>query len=184
MRWDELFRDLEAQFEAEASGDLAGELADRARRESSHLRLVDRLLPAVGRAIRLRVSGAGDIGGHLRQVAAEALLVEEPGGRHALVPLSAILAVAGARSSSAVPGSQGRVFERLRLAAALRELARDRVGVRIVLRDGAVLTGTVDRVGQDFFEIAEHAEGEPRLRDHVTGVRLVPLAAIGLVRSY
>jgi hypothetical protein len=50
--------------------------------------------------------------------------------------------------------------------------------------DGVVqpVTGTIDRVGADFFELAEHALDAPRRRGEVQNVRLVPTAALVAVR--
>jgi hypothetical protein len=75
------------------------------------------------------------------------------------------------------------VFARLGLGSALRAIARDRVQVVIGLLDGSAVTGTVDRVGSDFVEVAEHGPGEPRRRSEVSGVRAVPFAAVAVVRS-
>lgn len=183
MRWDQLFGDLEAQLEVAAATELADEVADRTRREAGQLRLVDRMLPARGHDVRLRVCGLGEVSGRLRHVGVQAVLVEQPGAREALIPLSAILSVGGLTPHAAVPGASGQVFERLGMSAALRALARDRAGVRVVLSDGATVTGTIDRVGEDFLEVAEHPEGEPRRRDRVTGVRVVPFAALAAILS-
>jgi hypothetical protein len=54
-------------------------------------------------------------------------------------------------------------------------VARDRAEVRVTTLAGIRLTGTVDRVGQDYFELAEHPAGEPRARG---ALRLVPYAAL------
>ena len=54
--------------------------------------------------------------------------------------------------------------------------------MRIDLNDGTTLDATIDRVGADFVEVAEHAAGEPRRRTEVRDVELVPLAAIVAVR--
>jgi hypothetical protein len=53
--------------------------------------------------------------------------------------------------------------------------------VQVVLTDGSVLAGTLDRVGSDFVELTEH--GESRRRGEVTGVRTVPFVALALLRS-
>ena len=42
--------------------------------------------------------------------------------------------------------------------------------------------GTIDRVGADFVETAVHAAAEPRRRQDVRDVELLPLRAIALVR--
>jgi hypothetical protein len=54
--------------------------------------------------------------------------------------------------------------------------------VAVGLVDGGVLTGTIDRVGSDFFEIAEHAIDEARRRGNVAGMRTVPIPAVALIR--
>ncbi|HLL69125.1 MAG TPA: hypothetical protein VK453_25930, partial [Micromonosporaceae bacterium] len=70
------------------------------------------------------------------------------------------------------------------LRSALRRMARDRVPLRIVLVDGTGTAGTVDRVGIDFIEFAEHVPGEPRRAAAVTGVRVIPFAGLGAVRRW
>jgi hypothetical protein len=69
------------------------------------------------------------------------------------------------------------------MRSALRGIARDRSVVRIDLTgtDGA-LDGTIDRVGADFVDVAEHPPGEPRRRGNVRSSVLVPTAAIAAVR--
>ena len=183
MRWDDLFRDLEAQLEAAAAAELDGELADRTRREAALLGLVDRARAAVGHPVVVRVRGAGPVDGVLAEVGAQWLLVTETGGRDVIVPLAAVVSLAGLRAWSAAPGSGGQVFARLGLGSALRGIGRDRVPVQVVLTDGSVVAGTVDRVGADFVEVTEHAVGEPRRRADTSGVRTVPFAGIALVRS-
>ena len=183
MRWDELFRDLEGQLEAAEGAELATEVADRTRREVAQLRLLDRLAPGVGHQVRLQVAGAGLVSGRLEQVGAEWLLVAEAAGRQAVVPVAAVLSAGGLGVLSRTPGQEGRVVARLGLGSALRAIARDRLQVTVVLLDGSALTGTVDRVGADFLEMAEHGPGEPRRRGEVSGMRAVPFAAIAAVRS-
>jgi hypothetical protein len=182
VRWDNLFDDLEAQLDQLAEAELAGEVADRSRIEVSKFALVDRLRPALGQSLSVTVPRAPVLVGTLTGVGSSWLLIAESRGPEVLVPLAAATSIAGLVSVSAVPGSAGRVAERLTLAHALRGIARDRSGVAVGLLDGIGLTGTIDRVGADFFEIAEHAVDEARRRGNVAGVRTVPIAAIALIR--
>jgi hypothetical protein len=45
----------------------------------------------------------------------------------------------------------------------------------------SLLTGTIDAVGQDALDLAEHPLDLPRRAEHVTDVRVVPFPAIGAV---
>jgi hypothetical protein len=182
VRWEELFDDLEAQLGAARAADLAGEVADRTRREVARLRLVDRLRPAVDHPVEVTLPGPLLISGRLRQVGSDWFLVTEAREREALVLTWAVLGITGLGAVSAEPGSEGRVAGRLGAAHALRGIARDRAPVAAVLIDGTSVFGTLDRVGADFVEIAEHAPGEPRRRGDVRAVRTVPMAAVAAVR--
>jgi hypothetical protein len=183
VRWEALFADLEAQAEQLAAAELQAEVADRTRREQALLGLVDRLREAAGHPLGVTVWGAGVVHGRLLDAGPDWLLLEETGARDVLVALAAVLGVAGVGARSAVPGSEGEVGRRLDLRWALRGLARDRAGVSVVLRDGSALSGTLDRVGADHVDVAEHAPGEPRRAAAVRQVRMVPLTAIALLRS-
>jgi hypothetical protein len=182
MRWERLFADLEAQLEAAAAAELEGEVAERTRGEAAALRLVDRARPAEGRPVRLTVTGYGELDGALVDVSAEWLLVARPGLGEALVPWPAVTSIFGLGPDSAVPGTEGRVAARLRVTTALRAIARDRSPVTLRLRDGSGLTGTIDRVGADFLDLAEHAADRPRRADAVQRVCTLPFAALAVVR--
>jgi hypothetical protein len=181
MRWDRLFRDIEAQLDAADAAELDAEVAERTRRESALVALVDRVRGASGSRVSVMVMGTGVVEGVLLEAGSQWLLLAEDGGREAVLPLSAVLSLAGLGVRTAVPG--GQVFARLGLAAALRAIARDRAAVSVGLVDGSVLTGTLDRVGADFVEVSLHGAGEPRRRDEVSGVRTLPFAALAHVRS-
>ena len=183
MRWQALFDDLEAQLAAAEAAELQAEVADRTRREAGLLRVVDRLAAATGQQVAVALGAAGVVHGRVLDAGVDWLLVEEVGAREALVPLEAVLGVTGLLAQSGVPGAEGEVGRRLDLRWALRGLARSRAAVALVLRDGSVVSGTLDRVGADHLDLAEHAPGEPRRAAAVRQVRLVPLAAVTLVRS-
>ncbi len=183
MRWQGLFDDLEAQFDAAEAAELAGEVAERTRREAALLRLVDRLRPAAGQPVTVHVPGTGPLRGQLRDCGTDWLLLEEAAGREVLIPLAAVLGVGGLGARAASPAEENHVAKRLDLRWALRGLARNRSGVALGLVDGSVVSGTLDRVGADHLDIAEHGAGEPRRASAVRQVRLVPLSAVALVRS-
>jgi hypothetical protein len=91
--------------------------------------------------------------------------------------------VTGLGRLTATAPEEGSLRTRLDLRWAVRAMARDRSAVQVVLADGTALSGTVDRVGADFFELAEHAVDEPRRAAAVQGVSAVALAAVAVVRT-
>jgi hypothetical protein len=147
------------------------------------VRLVDRLRPSVGEQVTLRLPGLGIFEGTLSSVGADWLLAADIAGREALVPLSAVLTVGGLLSLTAVPRSEGVVASRLGFGYALRGVARDRSPVALHLTDGVALAGTLDRVGNDFVELADHPAGEPRRQDRVRALVTVPMSAIAALRT-
>jgi hypothetical protein len=100
-----------------------------------------------------------------------------------LVALSTVRTVAGLGRATAPAADAGQVRARLDLRRALRGLARDRSVVQVVLDDGAVYVGTVDGVGADHVELAEHAADQPRRAAAVRGVRAIALPAVAVVRT-
>lgn len=184
MRWEGLFADLEAQAEALAAAERAGEVDDRVRAELGRIRFLDRLRPAVGLELRLRCAGGASVAGKLTRAGEQWLLMDEGAGREALVPMTAVLAVAGLGRLAAAPDDEAgrRVESRLGLGYVLRGVARDRSGVRLSLSDDTTLDGTIDRVGRDFIELALHATAEHRRRTEVREVLVVPFGAIAVLR--
>ena len=183
MRWERLFADLEAQFAAQAPEDDTAEAASRARYEHGRVLLSDRLRGARGWPVTLSCRGAGELTGRLADVGVDWLLLTDALGREVLVASGAIRAVGGLGAATAPSGESAAVTRRLDLRRALRGLARDRAPVQCLLDDGSVLTGTVDRVGADFLELAEHPLDLPRRRGAVSGVRTVVLDAVAAVRT-
>lgn len=183
MRWQQLFADLSAQFEEEEAAGEHAESASRTRAETGALRLADRLGGALGQPVVVGCRGAGRVGGVLAETGVDWLLLEDERGIEHLVALAAVTTVAGLgrRTAPAPEGAAVRV--RLDLRRALKQLARDRSVVQLVLDDGDVLTGTIDRVGADYLEIAEHPVEELRRAEAVRGVRAVVLTAVAVART-
>jgi hypothetical protein len=181
MRWERLFDDVEAQLEAADRAELAGEVADRTRRELARLRLVDRLRASLGAELRIRIEGAGPISGRLRRAGEGWLLLASDSGPPAFVLQAAVLTVDGLPAAAVEPGSEGPVLSRLDVGYALRAVARDRSPVAVVLRDGTRLDGTLDRVGADFADLALHPAGEARREAAVRSVRAVPFNAMAVL---
>ena len=182
MRWQRLFDDVEAQLEAADRAELASEVADRTRREVARVRLVDRLRANVGAELRLTLAGAGPLAGRLQRVGPDWLLLQPAAGPSALVVRAAVSGVEGLPAAAVEPGSEGPVLSRLELGHALRAIARDRAPVAVVLRDGVVLDGTLDRVGADFVDLALHPVGEARREAAVRAMRTLTLEGIAVVR--
>lgn len=183
MRWQRLFADLQAEFdEAQAAAERA-EDASRRRSEIGAVRLEDRMAGALGTPLAVRCLGAGEVAGVLRDVGADWLLLSDDRNREVLVATPAIRTVAGLGRVTAPAADPGPVRARMDLRRALRGLARDRSVVQVVLDDGAIYVGTVDGVGADYVELAEHAADRPRRAAAVRGVRAIALSAVAVVRT-
>jgi hypothetical protein len=144
---------------------------------------VDRLRAALGSEIAVNALGLGAASGRVVDVGPDWLLLAEPPGRDLLLRQAAILAVTGLGLPTVEPGREGRVAARLDLRFALRAIARDRSPVTVVLVDGSLIPGTIDRAGADFLEIAEHALGDARRPGVVRTVHTVPVTALAGVRT-
>ena len=182
MRWDELFADLEAQLAAEESAERRAEVADRSRRETGRIALLDRLIAHLGAELIVGAAGGEVVRGRLDDVATEWLLLDEPPGRTVLVPTASCLWIGGLTRSATV-SSEHSLARRVGLVSALRTLATHRVPLQLQLIDGSVLTATIDRAYADHIDLAEHQTGEHRRPGAVRAVRAVAHRAIALARS-
>ena len=181
MRWEGLFADLEGRLAAEERRQLDDEVAERTRRERALVTLSGRLAASVGTDVGLGLVGGVDVSGRLLDLGAEWLLVRaHVTGREVVVPLLAVRTVAelGRRAEDA------RSARRFTLGYALRALSRDRATVAVRLAGGGpALIGTIDAVGADHLDLAQHADGEPRRRENITAVTTVPFTALVAVES-
>lgn len=178
MRWESLFGDLEAQWEAEVRRDLDSEVADRTRRERATIGLYERLAAAIGSPVRLGLVSGGAVSGEVFDVGDGWVLVGGDGQRPALVPFGALVMVGGL-GERAAGSATGKRFG---FGYALRGLSRDRAVVALTDVAGGVTTGTIDAVGSDALDLSEHAADAARRPENVTGRRVVPFAAIASLR--
>ncbi|MCC9203606.1 hypothetical protein [Arthrobacter sp. zg-Y769] len=181
MRWDALFRDMEAQLAAAAGLAAETEISDRVRMELRGISLQDRLRSQGGKQLVFDLGTAGMLRGALKHVGDGWVALEQEHGA-ALAVLSHVVAIRGMdRFASPPPGKV-----RLGVTSALRGIARDRSAV--VVRSAGVpaeaaLNGTIDRVGSDFLELAAVPSDQPRRSANVTGVYVLPIATVAAVLS-
>jgi hypothetical protein len=182
MRWEALFDDLEAQAALLEQAERAAEVEERTRGEVGALGLGDRARAAIAASVRLRLRGGVAIAGRLARVGPDWWLIGEPSDRETVIATASVTSVRGLGRYSATPGSAGLVESRIGLRHVLRGIARDRSAVRLMLVDGSTVDATIDRVGADFLEVATHSAGEPRRRQDVRDIELIPITALAAVR--
>jgi len=193
VRWDDLFADLEGQLEQELGTEDLDLAAEEERLRLGRLGLRDRIAAladddptAPPTAIELRDGTRVEL--RIQTVGRDWISGSTPGahGRSCVIPLDAIAAVLpGAEriaTSLAVPSEHpGALSQRLGLPFVLRDLCRRRSPVDLTTATRA-LHGTIDRVGRDHLDLAEHDPGEPRRSGAVRAVRILPFSTLLLVR--
>jgi hypothetical protein len=197
MRWDNLFDDLESQLEQELGAEEADVGAEEERLRLGRLTLRDRLIaitrPGDGGAeqLRLALRDGAIVTVAVGSVGRDWLVGELIGARRGscVVPLTAVSGLLPtpeqlARSVAADAAKEPAVSlsARLGLAFVLRDLCRRRAAVDVSTVSGERLHGTVDRVGRDHLDLAEHESGVPRRAGAVGRIRILPFSELVLVR--
>jgi hypothetical protein len=181
VRWEDLFADLEREWEGLAQSERQADIAERTRAEFAQVAFLDRLRGSEGRHVHLVTRLGEPVDGELTGVGADFVLLSS-GHHECVLPLAAVGSAGGLGSASLSEQAAGPVRARLGLGSVLRRIATDRSVVTIVGSEGRPLTGTLARVGADFVELVEHAYDEsPRGRSN-RRVTLVPFDAIVLLR--
>lgn len=202
MRWDDLFDDLEGQLEQELSAEDVHVRAEEERLRIGRLGLRDRLAVLArhsalagsvdsdavdvvltdGSAITLRLTSVG------KDWIAGDVVAGSPLRAGAIIPVSAIAAVTMTPAGSALSlraepsgGPSANLESRLGLPFVLRDLCRRRIAVDLVT-SWTRLHGTIDRVGRDHLDLAEHDADAPRRDGAVRRIRSIASAAIVIVR--
>ncbi len=194
-RWENLFDDLEGQLEQELGAEELDLRAEEERLRLGRLALRDRLAAASAAAPEsvMRFALAGGDAALLRPRTfgrdwCSGDLVEEPPRRGQFVlPLSAVVSVGldraqlrGSLEPSPRDDERG-LASRLGLAFVLRDLCRRRSALEVQHHRGR-MHGTIDRVGRDHFDLAVHEPGIPRRESAVVEHRVVPFAALVMIR--
>jgi hypothetical protein len=182
MRWDRLFDDLQAQLDADGQRELALEVSDRTRRERAQVGLHERFIAHRGLDIELRLVAGLLVSGRVADAGSDWLLVHDRGDRGSLVPFGAILTINGLGIRAAA-GSGAATAKRFGLGYALRGLSRDRSVVSVADIGGSVMTGTIDAVGADALDLSEHPVDVARRAENIVARRVIPFAAIVMVRN-
>lgn len=202
MRWDDLFDDLESQLEQELGAEDIDVLAEEERLRLGRLTLRDRLVamtrPGEGtpEEIRLGLRDGQMISVAVGSVGRDWLVGELRGPRRGscVIPFDAVASVLPTitqlarsvvgESAPDAPATAGPVSisARLGLTFVLRDLCRRRAAVDVTTIADERLHGTIDRVGRDHLDLAEHEAGVPRRAASVARIRLLPLGQLVLVR--
>lgn len=163
---------------ARARLELDAEVAERTRIERARITFGERVAGSVGAEVTVHLRGGALVRGRVEDSGDGWVLVSEPGGRQLLVPMLAVLGVSGLGR----PRDDTRA-RRFGLGSAVRGISRDRRAVVVHDVDGGTLHGTIDAVGADAFDIAEHPLDAPRRPENVRGERVIPFAAVAVITS-
>ena len=199
MRWDDLFDDLESQLEQELGAEDVDMLAEEERLRLGRLTLRDRLIAmtrpgdAAGgnEELRLALRDGQSVSVAVGSIGRDWLVGDLRGSRRGscLVPLGAIASVlpTSAQLARSVEGdgvsdAPVLISARLGLSFVLRDLCRRRAALELSTVSAERLHGTIDRVGRDHLDLAEHEAGVPRRAADVTRIRMLPFVQLVLAR--
>ena len=193
MRWDHLFDDLESQLEHELGAEELDLLAEEERLRLGRLTLRERLRTVIPDVVRLTLSDGTRLTLTLGAVGRDWIAGEEVresgAGACCVVPTASIAGcflepaqIAATLTQDAAGASPvGSLSGRLGLPFVLRDLCRRRAALTIST-PAELLHGTIDRVGRDHVDLAEHDPGVPRRDRDVRALRILPIERIVLVR--
>lgn len=151
MRWEALFRDLEAQAQAQEDEHWRQEVAERSRGERSSVSLAARVAAARGAQISAVLRDGSRVRGEVLESGGDWMLLGDA-GRQRVVALAAVVVVEDLPRRSEVLSA---VESRLTVARTLRGLSRERARVRV--RATVELTGVIAAVGQDHLDLVTEA---------------------------
>ena len=172
-----VFDELEAEFEAGLRLEAEQESIAAVRAELGATVLWEQLARRVGMETVVR-AGPRTFNGTIVASYPEFLVVRTADGAEQLIRLGPAVSIALAPESPSLRPTPDAATRRYQFGLALRELARRREPVRVLLGDASSCDGTIEAVGSDYLEIAEHDLGEARRRGAVRARRFVAFAAV------
>jgi hypothetical protein len=172
-----VFDELEAEFEAGLRLEAEQESMAAVRAELGATVLWEQLARRVGMEAVVR-AGPRTFRGAIVASYPEFLVVRTADGAEQLIRYGPAVSVALDPEPPSLRPTPGAATRRYQFALALRELARRREPVRVLLGDASSCDGTIEAVGSDYLEIAEHDLSEARRRGAVRARRFVGLAAV------
>lgn len=175
-----VFDDLEAEFEAGLRREAEQETVAAVRAELGSTVLWEQLARRAGTEV-VAFAGGRALRGDVVASYPEFLVLRAAGGAEHLIRYGPAVTFALPAEPPALRPAPGPAVRRYQLALALRELARRREPVRVALGDGTSVDGTIEAVGSDYLEIAEHDPGEARRRAAVRARRFLGFAAVAAV---
>ena len=175
-RFDELLAGILAETEAADAASMDADIAEVERAARSESRLLDRLRGQ--RHASVEIVGGGQIAGLIAAVGRDVIVLAADDGDWVIPAwgITAVIELGGGAREAVSPS------ERLGFASVARAWARQRSVVRVLRTGAGPLDGTIDAVGADHLDLAEHDPGEPRRADAVRRHVTVPLGAIAALR--
>jgi hypothetical protein len=175
-----VFDELEAEFEAGLRREAEQEAAAALRAGLGETVLWEQLARRVGTRAVAR-AGSRTFRGVIVASYPEFLALRDDDQTEHLVRYGPALSIALPAETAGLRPTPAGPARRYQLALALRELARRREPVHLDLVDGGRVDGTIEAVGSDYLEVAEHHLGEARRRAAVKARRFVGFAAVAAV---
>jgi hypothetical protein len=172
-----VFDELEAEFDAGLRREAEQEALAAVRAEIGTTVLWEQLARRIGGEATALAGGRAFRGTAVASYP-EFLVLRAGDGTEHLIRFGPAVSVALPAEPPDLRPAPAAATRRYQFALALRELARRREPVRVELVDGTSCDGTIEAVGSDYLEVAEHDLGEARRRTAVRARRFVGFAAV------
>jgi len=175
-RFDDLLAGIVAEADAADAAALDADIAEVERAVRAESRLLDRL--RAQRMVSIEIVSGGQVSGLVAAVGRDVVVIAADDGDWAISAwgMAAVIEMSGGAREAFSPS------ERLGLASVARAWARQRSVVRVLRVGAGPLDGTIDAVGADHLDLAEHDPGEPRRAEAVRRQVSIPLGAVAALR--